>query len=51
MTGTVLSMAAFSWLMGLLASRCAASSAKIYRAMMSLCAASAILVGCFWLAR
>ncbi len=49
--GTIASMAAFSSIMGFLASRCAASSAKIYRAMMTLCAASAMLVGCFWLAR
>jgi hypothetical protein len=47
--GTIASMAAFSWLVGLVASRCAASGTRIYRTMMALCAASAILVGCFWL--
>jgi ABC-type nickel/cobalt efflux system permease component RcnA len=47
--GTVLSMAAFSSVMGLLASRCAAGSAKIYRGLMTVCATTAIAVGCFWL--
>lgn len=47
--GTVLSMATFSWLIGLLTSRWADGSAKIYRSLMGACAASAIAVGCFWL--
>jgi hypothetical protein len=47
--GTVASMAAFSWIMGLLASRCASGSAQIYRGLMAFCAAMAIGVGCFWL--
>jgi hypothetical protein len=47
--GTIVCMAAFSWLVGLIASRCSASGTKIYRGMMIFCAASAMLVGCFWL--
>jgi hypothetical protein len=47
--GTILSMATFSWLIGLLTSRWAAGSAKIYRALMGACAACAMAVGCFWL--
>lgn len=47
--GTILSMATFSSLIGLLSSRWATGSAKIYRGLMSLCAVSAMAVGCFWL--
>lgn len=47
--GTIISMATFSWLIGSLTSRYAAGSAKIYRGLMSACAASAMAVGCFWL--
>jgi hypothetical protein len=47
--GTIISMATFSWLIGSLTSRWAAGSAKIYRGLMSACAASAMAVGCFWL--
>jgi hypothetical protein len=47
--GTVASMAAFSWIIGLLASRCANRSAQVYRALMGFCAATAMGVGCFWL--
>ena len=47
--GTIVSMALFSFLMGSLASRCAASSTKVYRGLMSFCATAAILVGCFWM--
>jgi ABC-type nickel/cobalt efflux system permease component RcnA len=47
--GTVASMAMFSWLMGSLAERCAADSTRVYRGLMSFCAATAMLVGCFWL--
>ena len=47
--GTVASMAAFSWVMGSLTARYASGSAGIYRGLMSLCAATAMLVGCFWL--
>jgi hypothetical protein len=47
--GTIVSMASFSWVMGLLASRCSAGSAQIYRGLMTCCAACAMAVGCFWL--
>jgi sulfite exporter TauE/SafE len=47
--GTILSMATFSWLMGMLSSRWAGGSAKIYRGLMTTCAVSAMAVGCFWL--
>ncbi len=47
--GTIASMAAFSSVIGLLASRYAAGSARVYRALMSGCAATAMGVGCFWL--
>lgn len=47
--GTVVSMATFSWLLGLLTSRWAGGSAKIYRRLMGVCAAGAMAVGCFWL--
>jgi hypothetical protein len=43
------SMAVFSWVMGALAQRYALGSAKIYRAFMGACAATALVVGCFWL--
>ena len=47
--GTIGSMAAFSWLMGQLASRCSLASTTLYRGLMSICAAIAMVVGCFWL--
>jgi len=47
--GTIASMAAFSWVMGSLAARCASRGATIYRALMTGCAAIAMGVGCFWL--
>ena len=47
--GTVLSMAAFSSVLGLLAARCTLRSTLAYRSLMSFCAASAMAVGCFWL--
>jgi len=46
--GTIASMAAFSWLMGSLAWRCAAGKTRIYRGLMISCAATAMVVGCFW---
>ncbi len=49
--GTVVSMATFSSLMGLLASRCAVNSTKLYRGLMTCCAISAMGVGSFWLLR
>src|SRR6266550_6048121 len=48
--GTIVSMAAFSWVMGLVATRWAARSVKVYRGLMSCCALAAMGVGCFWLA-
>lgn len=47
--GTIASMAAFSWIMGAVARRFAAQSAKIYRGFMGTCAVAAMVVGCFWL--
>jgi len=47
--GTIGSMAAFSWVMGRVATRWAARSARIYRGMMGVCAVTAMLVGCAWL--
>jgi ABC-type nickel/cobalt efflux system permease component RcnA len=47
--GTVASMATFSWVVGMIASRCEVHGARIYRGMMTLCAAMAMGVGCFWL--
>ncbi len=47
--GTIISMAAFSWIMGLVALHWASGSTKIYRGLMSVCAALAMGVGCFWL--
>ena len=46
--GTIVSMAAFSWLMGTLASRCAAGSTRLYRRLLFSCAGAAMLVGCCW---
>lgn len=48
--GTIVSMAVFSWVMGVVATRWAARSAKVYRGLMSCCAVTAMAVGCFWLA-
>lgn len=47
--GTIVSMAAFSWVMGSLTTRYAGGSTKIYRGFLGFCAAAAIAVGCFWL--
>jgi hypothetical protein len=47
--GTVVSMAMFSSGIGLLAKRCNASGAKIYRGLMSTCAIAAMAVDGFWL--
>src|SRR5258708_9284716 len=49
--GTIVSMAGFSWLMGTLTARYSTNSARAYRGLMSLCAASPMVVGCFWLIR
>jgi len=50
--GTIISMAAFSSVIGALTARYAggSGSAKIYRGLMTACAVSAMAVGCFWLA-
>lgn len=48
--GTIVSMAAFSWVMGVVATHWAGRSVKIYRGLMSCCALAAMGVGCFWLA-
>ena len=45
--GTIASMAAFSWVMGRVAT--AGNSTKIYRGLMVTCSLVAIGVGCFWL--
>src|SRR5262249_44727502 len=47
--GTVVSMATFSTVMGLLAQRFAQNGVKLYRGLMCLCSFAAIAVGCFWL--
>jgi hypothetical protein len=36
--------------MGLLTSRCAGNSVKIYRGLMGTCAAAAMVIGCIWFA-
>ena len=47
--GTIASMAAFSWVMGAVATRWASRSMKIYRGLMVSCALLAMVVGGFWL--
>jgi hypothetical protein len=47
--GTVVAMAMFSAVMGLVAARCSLGSATAYRRLMSFCSISAMVVGCFWL--
>jgi cytochrome c biogenesis protein CcdA len=47
--GTVVSMATFSTMMGLVAQRFQGKSLKVYRALMCTCSTAAIAVGCFWL--
>jgi len=49
--GTIISMAAFSWTMGLLAYRFSGGATKAYRGLMGCCAAAAMAVGLFWLVR
>jgi ABC-type nickel/cobalt efflux system permease component RcnA len=46
--GTIVAMAAFSWLVGLMASRCAEGSTRLYRRLLFSCAGTAMVVGCFW---
>jgi ABC-type nickel/cobalt efflux system permease component RcnA len=47
--GTVLSMAVFSCVMGLVAARCVSGSGRAYRGLMTCCSVAALVVGCFWL--
>ena len=47
--GTIASMAAFSTIIGWLASRCSVAGTSIYRGLMSLCAVGAMGIGLFWL--
>jgi ABC-type nickel/cobalt efflux system permease component RcnA len=48
--GTIISMAAFSWLMGRVAARWASRSQAWYRGLLTSCAVAAMAVGGFWLA-
>ena len=48
--GTVVAMAAFSWGMGLIASRFKTRATRLYRHLLGACAVAAMGVGCFWLA-
>jgi len=47
--GTILSMATFSSVVGLVAARYSKGNTNAYRGLMSLCAASALILGCVWL--
>jgi ABC-type nickel/cobalt efflux system permease component RcnA len=47
--GTIASMAAFSWFVGLTASRCAGRGPQLYRGFIGLCGLAAMIVGGFWL--
>ncbi len=47
--GTVISMATFSSLMGVVTRRYAVGSVFVYRGLLSTCAVAAMAVGCFWL--
>jgi cytochrome c biogenesis protein CcdA len=47
--GTVLSMAAFTWVLGWTARRCASRGLKIYRGLMIACGSAAVVVGCAWI--
>ena len=47
--GTILSMATFSSVVGLVAARWTNGNTNAYRRLMGLCAASAMILGCFWL--
>src|SRR5437879_2653865 len=48
-SGTVVAMAGFSWVMGLMASRLAHRGTQVYRGLMGSCAVAAMTVGCYWL--
>lgn len=47
--GTVISMAGFTWAMGLAARHCAAKGLQIYRGLMITCGVAAMVVGCVWI--
>lgn len=47
--GTVASMAAFSWFVGLAAGRSAGRSPQVYRGFINICGCAAMVVGAFWL--
>ena len=47
--GTVISMAGFSWAMGLAARHCAAKGLQLYRGLMITCGLAAMVVGCIWI--
>ena len=49
--GTVISMAGFSWSMGLAARRAAGRGLMFYRVLMVGCGAAATIVGCVWIAQ
>lgn len=51
MLGTVISMAGFSWAMGLAARRAAGGGLKLYRRLMMTCGVAAVIVGCVWIAQ
>jgi ABC-type nickel/cobalt efflux system permease component RcnA len=48
-TGTVISMAAFSWAMGFAAQRAVGGGLKFYRGLMITCGTAAMVVGCVWI--
>lgn len=47
--GTIVSMAAFSWVLGRVARRWAERSVRLYRGLLGFCAVTAMVVGCAWL--
>ena len=49
--GTIVSMGAFSSLLGFITVRFTAGGTGAYRGLMSICAAAAMIVGCFWMFR
>jgi ABC-type nickel/cobalt efflux system permease component RcnA len=48
--GTVISMATFSSVLGLVTRRYAVGSVQVYRGLLGTCAVTAMAVGCFWVA-
>lgn len=47
--GTIVSMAGFSWAMGIASQRCSASGLKVYRGLMVCSGTAAMIVGCVWI--